>query len=173
VTDADEGAEVGLPDAALLHDTVDHLAINRLQAGYADLVTRRDWSALHDLFLPGATVVIDTVTRPAFECVGPGALGDFIGAAVERFDFFEFVVLNSLVTLRADGDPDAARARIFMCEQRRAVADQSWTTAYGLYQDTYRRVDGRWWVASRDYRSLARNGDDGGSFGIPDLPARP
>lgn len=155
------------PDSELLQETIDHLAINRLQSAYADTVTRRDWAALGDLFLEDAAVRIDTVTRDPFDVVGPTALGEFIGGAVERFDFFEFVVLNALVTLGADGDRDAASARVFMCEHRRDGASREWSTAYGLYLDRYRRVDGRWWIAGRSYRSLARTGPDGGAFPFP------
>ena len=156
-------------DPALLRDTVDHLAINRLQARYADVVTRRAWEELAELFLPDAPVHIDTVTREPFQVTGPDELGTFIGGAVERFDFFEFVILNSVVTLSADDDADAAMGRMFMCEHRRAAADGEWTTAYGRYLDRYRRVDGRWWFDGREYRSMGRTGADGGVFG----PAAP
>ena len=160
-------------DPALLADTVDHLALNRLQSAYADTVTRRDWPHLAELFLADAVLDLDTVTRDPIQVTGPEAIGAFIGGAVERFDFFEFVALNTLVTLHVDGDADLASGRTFMCELRRGAADERWTTAYGLYRDRYRRVDGRWWFAGRRYRSLARTGDDGGVFGIPDLPAAP
>jgi hypothetical protein len=163
----------GYPDAALVAETVDHLAINRLQSAYADTVTRRDWPTLSELFLHDAVLHLDTVTRDPMEVIGPAAIGEFIGGAVERFDFFEFVALNSLVTLAVEGDRDAASGRTFMCELRRNVSDGAWTTAYGLYRDRYRRVDGRWWFAGRDYRSLARTGEDGGVFPFPDLPVTP
>ncbi|MFZ4517424.1 MAG: nuclear transport factor 2 family protein [Microthrixaceae bacterium] len=156
-----------------LRDLVDRDAIRELQARYADVVTRRAWPELTGLFLPDAEVRIDTVTRDPFTVTGPGELGRFIGGAVERFDFFEFVILNSLVELRVGGDPDAAAARMFMCEQRRAAADGGWSTAYGLYRDDYGRLDGRWWFTGRSYRSLARSGADGGAFPFPDLPTRP
>jgi hypothetical protein len=55
-----------------------------------------------------------------------------------------------------------------MCEIRRAVEDGEWSTAYGLYQDSYIRVDDTWWIADRRYRSLARTGSAEGVFGIPD-----
>ena len=169
----ESGTDDDRSDAALLAETVDHLAINRLQAAYADTVTRRDWPHLATLFLPDATLHLDTVTRAPMEVGGPEAIGAFIEGAVERFDFFEFVALNTLVTLAVDGDRDAASGRTFMCELRRGAVDERWTTAYGLYRDRYRRVDGRWWFAGRRYRSLARTGEDGGVFGIPDLPAAP
>ena len=40
------------------------VALGRLQARYADVVTRRAFAELVDLFRPDATVTIDTVTRP-------------------------------------------------------------------------------------------------------------
>jgi hypothetical protein len=146
------------PEREPAREADDHLAIGRLQARYADTVTRRAWEELAELFLPDAPVHIDTVSREPFDLTGPKEVGRFIGDAVERFSFFEFVILNSHVELGADDDPDAATARMFMCEQRLDGATGQWSTAYGLYRDRYRRVDGRWWFAARRYRSLARSG---------------
>ena len=144
------------PSEDELRDTVDHLAVARLTDGYADVVTRRAWPELADLFLPDCTLHLDTVTAPERDIEGPRAVGEFIGSAVERFSFFEFVVLNRRIELRASGDPDRATARIFMCELRQDADGGRHTTAYGVYRDTYARVDGRWWFADRRYRSLAR-----------------
>jgi len=157
------------PSPRELRDTVDHLAVDRLLARYADTVTRRAWDELAGFFRPDCVVRIDTVTRAPFELTGPAEVGEFIGGAVERFDFFEFVVLNSMVTLHADGDTDRATARMFMCEQRRSADDAAWSTAYGVYVDRLRRVDDQWWFAARSYRSLGRTGADGGVFPFPDL----
>lgn len=137
-------------------ETDDYVAIVRLQRAYADAVDRRDWEALHDLFRPDATVTLDLVTRPGRTIVGPEALGAFIGTAIERFTFFEFVILNAHVELWPDGDHDAATARVFMCEIRQAEGASDRDDAFGLYQDRYVRVDGRWWFGERQYRSMAR-----------------
>lgn len=137
-------------------ETVDYVAITRLQAAYADVVNRRAWTELSDLFRPDALVRIDTVTRPVFELHGPAAVGDFIGPAITHFEFFEFVILNSVVTI----DGDRAAGRIFMCELRQDRESGRFTRAFGRYEDTYVRHDGRWWFAARDYRSLARSGRD-------------
>lgn len=76
----------------------DHVAaLWRLQSRYADVVTRRAWAELHDLFLPDTTVHIDTVTAPPRELVGPDQFTSVIGAAIERFDHFTFVILNTVV----------------------------------------------------------------------------
>jgi hypothetical protein len=142
----------------LTQDAIDYLAITRLQAAYGDVVNRRAWDEFHDLLLPDASVRVDTVTTPVVEANGPAELGAFIGAAVERFEFFEFVILNARVEVARDGDPDQAWARVFMCELRQEAASGRCTTAFGVYHDDYARVDGRWWFARRRYQSLARTG---------------
>lgn len=157
------------PDVDELQDAVDYVAITRLQNAYADTVTRRAWSEFDDMFLAGAPVRVDTVTYPVIELAGPQAVGDFIGGAVERFEFFEFVPLSTRVELRAGGDADRATARLYICELRQDAASGHATQAFGVYQDEYRRVDGRWWFARRDYQSLARSGR-GEVFAFPTDP---
>jgi SnoaL-like domain len=160
------------PDDAIdgqLRDTIDYVAITRLQNAYADVVTRRAWAELHDMFLADAPVRVDTVTNPAIELTGPQEVGDFIGTAVERFEFFEFVPLSTRVALRVGGDVDRAAARLYICELRQDAASGHATQAFGVYQDDYRRVDGRWWFARRAYQSLARSGR-GEVFAFPDEP---
>ena len=142
------------------------VALQRLQAAYADLVSRRAWSELHDLFLPDTAVHLDLVTSPAMTIVGPGDLGDFVDRSIERFDHFTFVILNSVVDV--DVAAGEATGRIFMCEVRHDTASDSWQNAHGLYHDRYRRADGRWWFAERRYRSLARTGPGGVVLGLPD-----
>jgi hypothetical protein len=140
-----------------LRETVDYVAICRLQNAYADAVTRRDWAAFAMLFLPSAALRVDTVTRPAVELTGPAELGRFIASSIERFEFFEFAILNTHVELDADDD-DRARGRVYICELRQDRATGHFTNAFGLYQDRYERADGRWQFARRDYQSLARSG---------------
>jgi hypothetical protein len=144
-------------------ETADVVALWRLQSTYADIVTRRAWSELDTVFLPDVTIEVDTVSGDAHHFVGPAQFIAFVGPATDRFDHFEFVILNTVV----DVDGDDARGRIFMCEIRHSAVDAEWSTAYGLYQDTYRRIDDIWWVAQRRYRSLARTGVTEGFFGIP------
>lgn len=139
-------------------ETVDFVAISRLQSAYADVVTRRAWPELATLFLADAPVHVDTVTNPVIELTGPQEVGDFIGEAIERFEFFEFVILNRHVEIGGDGDVDHARGRLYICELRQDAADGRWSNAFGVYHDDFRRVDGRWWFARRHYQSLARTG---------------
>jgi hypothetical protein len=133
-----------LPETAN-SETVDYVAITRLQNAYADAVTRRAWSEFHDMFLADAPVRVDTVTNPVIALTGPQEVG-------------EFVPLSTRVFLQAGGDADRATARLYICELRQDAASGHATQAFGVYQDDYRRVDGRWWFAARAYQSLARSG---------------
>ena len=152
-------------------DTDDVVALWRLQSAYADVVTRRAWGELSDLFLPDAPVELDLVAAPVRTLRGPEELGAFIGGAVERFDHFAFVILNTVVDLvpPAGGSPASeATGRIFMCEVRHERDTDAWSTAHGLYRDRYRQVGGRWRFAGRRYRSLARQGPTTAILGLPD-----
>ncbi len=76
--------------------------------------------------------------------------------AVDRFEFFEFVIFNTRVYLNHDGDPDAAVGRMYMSELRQDHAEHRWSQVYGVYHDHFRRIDGQWWFVARNYSSLAR-----------------
>lgn len=134
-------------------DTAAYVAITRLQAAYADAVTRRAWPELDPLFAPDAPIRIDTVTRPVIELAGAAALGRFIADAVERFEFFEFVPLNTVVEVAAD---HTARGRLWMVEVRQERAGGDWSNAFGRYDDSYVLQGERWVFAERHYRSVAR-----------------
>ena len=106
---------------------------------------------MRECFEPDAVVRIDTRTREPFPLEGPDALVEFIEAAIRRFAFFEFTILNA--TVEVDGQ--VATGRVYICEVR-AEADGTWSEAYGLYRDEYRRRDDEWRIAGRRYASLAR-----------------
>ena len=139
-------------------EDLDYLAICRRHAGYADAVSRRAWADLEPLFVSDARIRVDTVTGAPLEFVGATGIGGFIAGAVERFEFFELVILNVHVMNGADGDPDRLRSRAFTCELRQEGANGHWTNAFGVYHDDVNRVDGRWQYARRRYQSLARTG---------------
>lgn len=140
------------------NETDDVVAIWRLQSAYADIVNRRAWPELHGIFVPDAPVHIDMVTADAFTMVGADAIGGFIGPSIEKFDHFSFVILNTVVDVADDA---SAKGRIFMMEVRHETATNTWPNALGVYEDRYVKQDDRWWIASRRYRSLARQGPEG------------
>jgi len=134
---------------------LDHVNIERVQSAYADIVTRRDWPALADIFLPDATVTVDRRAGEPLTLTGPGELGQFIGTSISVFAFFEFVILNSVIELD-DRDPTRASGTMYIAELRQDAASGRRTTAFGVYRDDYARLDGNWWFAARRYRSAAR-----------------
>lgn len=146
-------------------ETAAYVALRRLQNSYADIVTRRDWAALADIFLHDCTVEIDRRTGEPLVLEGPGAVGGFIADAISGFEFFEFVILNTV--LEIDPADDRAGGGLYMSELRQDAASKRWTTVYGVYHDRYRRIDGRWWFARRRYHSLARTGADVDVFPFP------
>ena len=150
-----------------------HATILRLQSAYADVISRRAWDELGDLFTDEAVVRIDVRNpeRPPFDLVGPAAMGEFLSGALDAFAFFEFSILTTVV----DVAPGAAQAtgRVYLCELRCDHAG-AWSQAFGLYQDRYARSeDGDWRIAGRHYASLARlaaaPGTHVDTFPFPDL----
>lgn len=138
----------------------DEFAIRRLQAAYGDAVTRHAWDEAARMFEPGCPVRLDLQGGTVREFSGGPEVTAFIAASVERFEFFVFTILNSVVDIDAAGDE--ATGRLYIQELRQERDGHRWTTAIGLYRDRYRRsADGEWRFAQRDYSSLARSGTDG------------
>ena len=142
-----------------MDDALDYLAISRMQAAYGDVVSRQAWDELVPLFRADCRVRLDLGGGHVLEHVGPEAIGAFIAASIERFEFFLFTLLNSVVEIDPDGE--RATGRLYIRELRQERAGHRWTTAYGLYRDEYRKDDGRWRFAARAYSSLARTAPDG------------
>jgi hypothetical protein len=144
-------------DRCVVDDTADYLAIRRLQNRYADIVTRRAWAELHELMAPSCTLDLDLGDRQlAF--AGPDAIGTFIDESIQRFSFFHFVPLNTVIDI--DVPTGRADARLWMVELRQNVADGRRTDAYGLYRDQLERdAGGRWRLTARRYSSFSRTAD--------------
>lgn len=139
----------------------DYVAIRRLQAAYADVVSRRAWPELTALFTDDCEIVVDRRSQEALVLRGPGELGRFVGDAIRRFSFFEFAVLNAVI------DVAAARGRLWMCELRVEIESGQFTQAFGVYHDRYERHDGAWRFAARRYHSLARTAPEMQVFPFP------
>lgn len=154
-----------MSDPRIAQETIDYIAIRRLQSAYADVVTRRAWRELDGLFRPDAEVVIDRMDGAPLVLRGPSAVAGFISKAIDHFDLFEFVVLNTVIDI-AD---ERASSRLYMWEARHdPVAGRS--DAFGLYRDEHVRIDGRWWFAGRRYQTLGRSlGPQLAVFPLPEL----
>ena len=156
-TSASTAASTGQSPSGLSldEDALAYLSITRLQSAYADVVSRRAWPELEPLFVPGAPIHVDTVTADVLELRGATDFGSFVAGSIERFEFFEFVILNTVVHVDS---ADSATGRMYMVELRQDRASGGWTNAFGIYHDSYVRRDGAWRFAERSYQSLARTG---------------
>ncbi len=152
--------------AEAVHDS----GVRRLQHAYADVVNRRAWPEMEQLFLPDAPVLVDRRVGEPLRLVGAKALGDFIAGAIAQFEFFEFVVLNAHVVFPRGALAGEATSRLFMCEVRQHRESGRMTTAFGLYHDRYLLGGDRWRFAERRYHSLARHGADLEAFPLPTDP---
>ena len=140
------------------NEMADFIAIQRLQASYAGIATRRQWSELEQVFLPDATVTIDRVEGTPFALRTPAGIGEFIGTSIERFEFFEFVILNSVIEFGPAGSGQAT-ACLYMAELRQSREGGRRSTAFGLYRDTYVKRGDDWLIGERNYRSAARTSE--------------
>lgn len=132
----------------------DYLRITRLQSTYADVVSRRAWHELDALFEPKALIHINTVTAETMHFTGPREFAAFVANSVERFEFFEFVILNTVIDVAGP----TAKGRLWMAELRQDRASGAWSNAFGVYHDFYTLTDGTWRFSERHYQSLARTG---------------
>jgi hypothetical protein len=122
------------------------LALGALQQGYGDVVSRRAWGELRELFTTDCPLELalgggDRVLQGADEIVA------FVSDAVSRFDVFVFEVMNAVLGTDPTG-------RMWIHELR--WHDGERTDAYGLYEDTFAQDErGRWQFASRRYTSIS------------------
>ncbi len=159
-------------EEAKVQETIAYVALQRLQNRYADIVTRRSWPELHDVMRADCVVTVDRVDRE-IEFDGPQAIGEFIAKQLEQFDFFVFLILNSV--MKIDADNGSATARMYIQEARQNVADGRRSEIFGVYHDRFERDEhGRWWFAERHYRSHARTNSPGSSRDLTlfELPVR-
>ncbi len=154
-----------MTDQQRLADTIDHSEILRLQDAYADVVSRRQWNELSEIFLPDLVLELD-LRDNTLRLTGPQEIGDFIARSVTQFEFFQFAILGRRVLLHSRGDPNRATARMYMTELRQTPQGH-WSQVYGVYHDQFTRVGDRWWFANRTYHSLARNNQPATIFEFP------
>ena len=140
------------------------IALDNLRRRYADIVTRRAWSDMPDLFTDDCPIHLD-LRGHELHFTGGTAIASFIDSAIANFDFFVLSILN--LTAEAAG-PDLAVGRMYICELRHEPASGTFSQAFGLYRDDFVRNDGRWRFARRRYSSLGRF--DGSAFTAFDVP---
>jgi hypothetical protein len=146
----------------------DHLAIGDLYSAYADLMSRRAYAELAEIFLPDTAVVVELPSHTR-EIRGPEAFGEFVAQRIAHLAFFQFVNLNVLVDLAGDEPHDRASARLHFCELHHDAADGGMRVLHGLYQDGFAKRDDRWWFVRRRFTPLAVVEGGVDVFGYPEL----
>ena len=122
----------------------DQFLIRDLHSRYADVCSRKAFGDLHDLILPDADIVLD-LRGTTLSFRGPNEIGTFIAESLEAFDFFQFVIRNSVVTI--DDSGEAAGGRLWMSEMRRVKDTGMWSTIFGVYHDQYLKDAGSWMLS--------------------------
>jgi SnoaL-like protein len=149
-------------------DALTYLALMRLQRAYADIATRRAWPEIASLAIPDARFSFDTRSGRIVEVIGAEAFGEFGARSTDRFSFYEYVPLNTVVAISTT---ESARGRSYsleLCEDRDTG---EWINFYGLYHDDYVLLDGTWRFARRQYQTLGRRtGDRMEAFPLQDRP---
>lgn len=144
-----------------LADSVDRVELRGLIESYADGVTRRAWAEVEGLFVADAELTL-SLGSSTHHFVGPGEFTAFIAGALDRFEFFEFVVLGTSFRLPAARSTDSgaqretAAGRLYMSELRQTADDHVWSQIFGCYEDEFVWTTEGWKFARRSYRSLAR-----------------
>lgn len=137
-------------------DDLSIVGLQRLMARYADLANRQAWNELSSVMIERCALTLDLGdTRHAF--ASPQEFAAFIVPAMERFEFFQFSVLNSRFEVSVDGATAVGRTTIL--EHRQLRLGSAFSHAYGVYHDRFVRQPSGWRFATRWYQSLARTAD--------------
>ena len=99
---------------------------------------------------------VDTVTSAPLKFVGAEGIGGFISGAIERFEFFELVILN--VHVLPDPTPPTVALAFVHVRAPAGARQRPLDEHVRRVPRRLRRVDGRWRYAGRRYQSLARTG---------------
>jgi hypothetical protein len=133
-------------------DLAGYVAVTRLQRTYGDVCTRRAWAELPALCTPDSVFTFRFGGGAPAELSGAAGLQQFGAGAVERFSFYQYIVLNTVVSIAGN----RADARLGVLEIGVDRESGEWLEFYGHYDDVCTQVDGTWRFARRDYRLTAR-----------------
>ncbi len=133
------------------HDSLAYLAITQLHGRYADIATRRAWGELADLVRADSRFSFELPNGQVLELVGPAALAEFGSRATAQFSFYQYVPLNTVVTVTGDS---TATGRFFNLEIGMDTGGE-WTEFYGRYEDDFVTDGDRWLFARRAFQVLA------------------
>ncbi|QDX81671.1 DUF4440 domain-containing protein [Denitratisoma sp. DHT3] len=126
--------------------------IQRAIVRMARAMDERDWPALDDILLPDATANLG---------MGPLAGRDTIVAFIRTFLDDCGPTQHLLGNVLIDVAGDTATSRCYVSDMHKGAGEKSHLTfsTLGDYHDTWRKVDGRWFMSHRAKLSRAVLGD--------------
>jgi SnoaL-like domain len=130
-------------------DAETYTAIEQLQRAYGDVASRAAWHEVGSLLTDEAHIQFTLSSGAVFEIVGVAAFVEF-AEKMASSPFFEYIPLSFVVSRGADG---SLVGRTYSLEVAENDAGE-WVESYGLYEDTYDQVDGRWRFARRLHRTI-------------------
>lgn len=139
-------------------DTDAYIAIMQLQRAYADISTRHAWEEMTAVACPDATFSFDLHEGKYFEIEGASAFAEFGAKMTGGFSFYEYIPLNFVVRIDAEGG--TARGRSYNLELAEDASTGQWINFYGVYDDEYAVFERSWRFASRRYRTYGRRAGD-------------
>ena len=162
-------------DDALLAETVDYVAIRRLQSAYADVVHPPGVGGVRRA-VPARRGGGGRPPRRRAAALRRAARRSASSSATRSpgIDFFEFVVLNTASRSGSAAIP-TSRPRACTCRSCATRRESGrFTVVYGVYHDRLARAGGHWWFEHRRYHTLTRSAADGpGDAGRVRVPAPP
>jgi uncharacterized protein (TIGR02246 family) len=133
-----------------MSNPADELAVRNLVAEYIDAVNRfngDDWIATWAEDATWYLMGMEVVGREAILGLWQGAMGSFD---------FAIMMLNS-GTIQIDGD--TATGRWYITEHTKPTEGDA-ALVLGVYDDTYKKVDGKWLFNSRHYNVMYQGAAD-------------
>jgi hypothetical protein len=135
--------------ATRMIDAETYFAIEQLQRAYADMATRGAWDQVRSLLTEDAHITFTTSSGSVFETRGAREFAAF-GAKMTGFAFFEYIVLNFVVSR---GDDGSLVGRTHSLELAESQAGE-WIESFSVYDDTYADTDGEWRFARRVHKTI-------------------
>lgn len=135
-------------------DVADILAIEQLVNCYPIALDTRDYDALDEIFAPHAKLQMskgDPLTPAQYKQMCVTELG--------KLDATHHFI--SGVVVHVDGDRAIGRAYHQAQHVKRSLAPDDKFLMAGWVTDEYERIDGRWWIVARSWRSVWSEGNPG------------
>lgn len=126
--------------------------IQRAIVRMARAMDERDWAALDGILLPDATADLGMGS-----IAGREAIVAFIRTFLDDCGPTQHLLGNLLIEV----DGETATSRCYVSDMHKGQGEKSHLTfsTLGDYHDTWRKVDGRWFMVHRTKRNRAQLGD--------------